>query len=69
MPATDLKFGTFVSIPNFNKQKGISKNLQPLQLLQKRLYQKIHKPTEVTYKFTDLIKKEINSIIFFKSAN
>ena len=25
-PATDLKIGTFVSIPNFTTQKGISKN-------------------------------------------
>ena len=25
-PATDLKIGTFVLIPNFNTQKGISKN-------------------------------------------
>ena len=31
MPATDLKIGTFVLIPNFNTQKGISRKLQPLQ--------------------------------------
>ena len=31
MPATDLKIGTFVLIPNFNTQKGISKTLQPLR--------------------------------------
>ena len=31
MPATELKIGTFVLIPNFNTQKRISKNLQPLQ--------------------------------------
>ena len=45
MPATDLKIGTFVLIPNFNTQKGISKKLQPLR---KRPYQIIDKPTEVT---------------------
>ena len=56
MPATDLKIGTFVLIPNFNTQKGISKKLQPLR---KGSYQIIDKPTEVTYKLTDLNKKEI----------
>ena len=56
MPATDLKIGTFVLIPNFNTQKGISKKLQPLR---KGPYQIIDKPTEVTYKVTDSIKKEI----------
>ena len=56
MPATDLKIGTFVLIPNFNTQKGISKKLQPLQ---KGTYQLIGKPTEVTYKLTDSSKKEI----------
>ena len=63
MPATDLKNGTFVLIPNFNTQKGISKKLQPLR---KGPYQIIDKPsevtyklTEVTYKLTDLDKKEI----------
>ena len=56
MPATDLKIGTFVLLPNFNTQKGISKKLQPLR---KRPYQIIDKPTEVTYKLTDLNKKEI----------
>ena len=55
MPATDLKIGTFVLIPNFNTQKGISKKLQPLG---KGPYQIIDKPTEVTYKLTDLDKKE-----------
>ena len=55
MPATDLKIGTFVLIPNFNTQKGISKKLQPLR---KGPYQKIAKPTEVTYKVTDSTKKE-----------
>ena len=53
MPATDLKNGTFVLIPNFNTQKGISKKLKPLR---KGLYQIIDKPTEVTYKNE---KKEI----------
>ena len=56
MPATDLKIGTFVLIPNFNTQKGISKKLQPLR---KGPYQIIAKPTEVTYKLTDSTKKEI----------
>ena len=56
MPATDLKIRTFVLIPNFNTQKGISKILQPLQ---KRPYQIIDKPTEVTYKLTDSSKKKI----------
>ena len=31
LPATDLKIGTFVLIPNFQTQKGISKKLQPLR--------------------------------------
>ena len=56
MPATDLKIGTIVLIPNFNTQKGISKNLQPLR---KGPYQIIAKPTEVTYKLTDSTKKEV----------
>ena len=55
-PATDLKIGTFVLIPNFITQKGISKKLQPLR---KGPYQIIAKPTDVTYKLTDLTKKEI----------
>ena len=54
-PATDLKIGTFVLIPNFI-QKGISKNLQPLR---KGPYQIIDKLTDVTYKLTDLNKKDI----------
>ena len=56
MPATDLKIGTFVLIPNFTTQKGISKKLQPLR---KGPYQINAKPTEVTYKLTDPTKKEI----------
>ena len=56
MPATDLKSGIFVLIPNFTSQKGISKNLQPLR---KGPYQINAKPTEVTYHFTDSTKKEI----------
>ena len=56
MPATDLKIGTFVLIPNFTTQKGISKKLQPLR---KEPYQLIAKSTEVTYKLTDSTKKEI----------
>ena len=55
-PASDLKIGTFVLIPNFNTQKGISKKLQPLR---KGPYQIIAKPTDVTYKITDSDKKEI----------
>ena len=42
-PATYLKTGTFVFIPNFNTQKGISKKLQ---LLRKGPYQIIDKPTD-----------------------
>ena len=56
MPATDLKIGTFILIPNFNTQKGISKILQSLR---KGPYQIFDKPTEVTYKLTDSSKKEI----------
>ena len=55
-PATDLKIGTFVLIPNFKTQKGISKKLQQLR---KGPYQIIAKPTDVTYKITDPTKKEI----------
>ena len=55
-PATDLKIGTFVLIPNFNTHKGISKKLQPLR---KGPYQIIAKHTDVTYKLTDSNKKEI----------
>ena len=55
-PASDLKIGTFVLIPNFTTQKGISKKLQPLR---KGPYQIISKPTDVTYKITDSDKKEI----------
>ena len=56
MPATDLKIGTFVLIINFNTQNGISKKLQPLR---KRPYPIIDKPTEITYKLTELNKNEI----------
>ena len=55
-PASDLKIGTFVIIPNFNTQKLISKKLQPLR---KGPYQIIAKPTDVTYKITDANLKEI----------
>ena len=55
-PASDLKIGTLVLIPNFNTQKGISKKLQPLR---KGPYQIIAKPTDVTYKIFDSDKKEI----------
>ena len=60
MPATDLKIGTFVLIPNFNTQKGISKKLQPPR---KGPYQMIAKPTEVTYKLTDSTKKKLFNIV------
>ena len=55
-PATDLKIGTFVLIPNFTTQKGVSEKIQPLR---KGPYQIIGKPTEVTSKLTDSSKKEI----------
>ena len=55
-PASDLKIGTFVLIPNFNTQKGFFKKLQPLR---KGPYQIIAKPTDVTYKITDSDQKEI----------
>ena len=55
-PATDLKIGTFVLIPNFNTQKGIYKKLHPLR---KGPYQIIAKPTDVRYKLTDSNQKEI----------
>ena len=55
-PATNLKVGTFVLLPNFKTQKGISKKLQPLR---KGPYQIIAKPTDITYKLTDSTKKEI----------
>ena len=54
-PASDLKIGTSVLIPNFNTQKGISKKLQ---FLCKGPYQIIAKPTDVTYKITDSNQKE-----------
>ena len=56
IPATDLKIGTLVLIPNFQTQKGISKKLQPLQ---KVPYQIIAKPTEVTYILQIQQKKKI----------
>ena len=55
-PATDIQIGTFVLIPNFTTQKGISKMLQPFR---KGPYQIIDKPTDVTYKLTDSSKKRI----------
>ena len=55
-PATDLKIGRFVLIPNFNTQKGVSKKLQPLR---KGPYQIYAKPTDVTYKLTDSNQKKI----------
>ena len=54
-PATDLKIGTFVLIPNFTTQKGISKKLQQIR---KGPFQLIDKPTDVTYKLTDSSEKK-----------
>ena len=69
-PATILKIGTYVLITNFTTQKGIFEKLQPLQ---KGPYQIIDKPTDVTYKLTDLIKKEIvqhrNNLLPYYPAN
>ena len=63
MPATNLKIGTFVLIPNFITQKGISKKLQPLR---KGPYQIIDKPTEVTYKLnfehSQITQKEFDKL-------
>ena len=56
MPTTDLRIGTFVLIPNFNTQTGITKKLQPRR---KGPYQIIDKLTEVTYKLTDSSNKEV----------
>ena len=56
VPASNLKIGTYASIRNFTTQKRISKKLQPLR---KGPYQIIDKTTDVTYKLTDLNKKEI----------
>ena len=55
-PSYKFENRTYVLIPNFATQKGISKNLQPLR---KGPYQIIDKPTDVTYKVTDFNKKEI----------
>ena len=71
MPAIDLKIGTFVLIPSFNTQKGISKKLQPLQ---KGPFEINAKPTEVTYKLTDSTKKEIvqhrnNLLPYYRKEN
>ena len=63
IPATDLKIGTFVVVPIFITQKGISKKLQPLR---KGPYQIIDKLNEVTYKLTDsylIIQKNTHSAI------
>ena len=55
-PATDLKIGTFVLIPNFTTQKGVFKNYNHSE---KRPCQIIDKPTDVTYKLTDSSEKKI----------
>ena len=57
-PATDLKIGTFVLIPNFNTQKGISKKLQPLR---KGPYQIIAKPTDINSQIQP--KKKLFNIV------
>ena len=54
-PATNLEMGTYVLVPNFTT-KGISKKLQPFR---KGPYHITDTPTDVTYKLTDLNKKEI----------
>ena len=54
-PATNLKIGTFVLIPNFVIQKGISKKLQPIR---KAPFPINEKPTDVTYNFFDSNEKE-----------
>ena len=48
--------GTFVLIPNFTTQKGISKKNTTTR---KGAYKKIEKPTDVSYKLIDTNKKEI----------
>ena len=58
MPATDLKIGTFVLTPNFHIQKGISKKVQPFR---KGPYQLNVKPSEVTYKLSDLKKRNCST--------
>ena len=55
-PATNLKIGTYDLIPNFVKQKKISKKLQPIR---KGPFQIIDKPTDATYKPIVSNKKEI----------
>ena len=55
-PAAYLKKETFVLIPNFTTQKGISKKLHPLR---KGPYQIIDKPTDVTYKLIDSNENEV----------
>ena len=54
-PATILKIGTYNLIPNFRTQKVISKRFQPYR---KGPYEIIDKPTDVTYKLTDLSEDE-----------
>ena len=54
-PATNLKIGIYVLIPNFTTQKGISEKLQPLR---KGPYQITDKTTDVAYQHTDLHKKK-----------
>ena len=56
IPATDLKTGTFVLIPNFTTQKKVSRKLDSLR---KGPYQLIDKALDVTYKLTDSSKKKL----------
>ena len=59
-PATDLKIGTFVLVPNFTTQKKtIAKKLQQNR---KGPFQIIDKPTDVTYKLLTQVKKKLFSI-------
>ena len=55
-PATNLKIGTYIVIPNFTLKKELLKNYNHSG---KDLYQINDKPTDVTYKLIDLNKKEI----------
>ena len=54
-PATNLKFGRYVLIPNFVTKKGISYDLLAIR---KGPFQVTDQPTDVTYKLIDSIEKE-----------
>ena len=57
-PATNIKIGTHVLIPNFVTQKAISKKFQPIR---EGPFQVIDKPTDLTYILIDSDKKGIIS--------